>query len=55
MQVGGKESAMRREVMELQEINGRLQLQLKCAKQQVKLYEFWLVAEHDKSKYLKLS
>ena len=39
---------MAQEIMELQEINGRLQLELKCAKKQVELCEFRLVAERNK-------
>ena len=45
---GRKEAAVAQEIMELQEINGRLQLELKCAKKQVELCEFRLVAERNK-------
>ena len=43
-----KDVATKQEIMELHTVNGRLQLELKCVQQEVKLYEYRLLAEQDK-------
>ena len=51
---GGKEAAAIQEITELREANGRLLLELKCAKQQIELYEFRLSAERNKVERLQV-
>jgi len=53
-EIGGKEAAAEREIMELREINGKLQLELKCSNQQVELYEYHLSAERNKVERLQV-
>ena len=51
---GGKEAATIQEITELREANGRLLLELKCAKQQIELCEFRLSAERNKVERLQV-
>ena len=51
---GGKEAAAIQEITELREANGRLLLELKCAKQQIELCEFRLSAERNKVERLQV-